>query len=126
MNLHAIVRGAIQAVNPDIDVIVLRSTGATEDRSGRSVPGYADPVSARGQKQPVTGRDIERFNQQNIQGVTCKMYLYGNIEAMIRKDNRGGDLLKFEGSTYLVASVMERWPDWCCVALTLQLDKGTP
>ena len=121
MNLHGIVRGAINAVNPDIPIVILRSTGSTENASGRTIPTYADPQSARGQKQPVTGRDIERFNQQNIQGVTCKMYVYGNIEALIRQDEKGGDLIKFEGQTYLVASVMERWPDWCCVALTMQI-----
>lgn len=121
MNLHGMVRGVISAVNPDIPVTVKPSTGSTEDDSGRVVPAYGAPISTTGQKQPLTGKDIERFQQQNIQGVTCKMHINGNFEGLFRVLGKGGDLLQFEGRTYLVASVMERWPDWCCVALTMQL-----
>jgi hypothetical protein len=120
MNLHNLVRGTITAVNPDIPVTVVPSTGSTENAAGRIVPAYGAPVITSGQKQPVTGREIERFQQQNIQGVTCKMHLNGNYEGLFRVLGKGGDLLQFGGQTYLVASVMERWPDWCCLALTLQ------
>ena len=123
MNLHQLVRGVVGAVNPDISVSVMPSTGSTEDDTGRSIPSYGTTIQTTGQKQPVTGRDIERFQQQNIQGVTCKMHLNGNYEGLFRVLGKGGDLLQFEGRTYLVASVMERWPDWCCVALTMQLDQ---
>lgn len=122
MNLHGIASAAIGAVNPFIPVSIRQSIGATEDDSGRTVPAYAAPVAAKGQKQPVSGREIERFQQQGIQGVTCKMYLNGNFEGMFRVLGKGGDLIDIpgEGQTYLVASVMERWPDWCCVALSMQ------
>ena len=123
MNLHQMVRGVIGGVNPDIPVIVLPSAGSSEDDTGRVIPAYGTPINTTGQKQPVTGRDIERFQQQNIQGVTCKMHLNGNYEGLFRVLGKGGDLLQFGGQTYLVASVMERWPDWCCVALTMQLDQ---
>jgi hypothetical protein len=123
VNLHQLVRGVVGAVNPDIPVSVMPSTGSTEDDTGRSIPSYGTTIQTTGQKQPVTGRDIERFQQQNIQGVTCKMHLNGNYEGLFRVLGKGGDLLQFEGRTYLVASVMERWPDWCCVALTMQLDQ---
>lgn len=122
MNLHQLVRGVVGGINPDIPVTVMQSTGATEDDTGRITPNYVTLPATTGQKQPVTGRDIERFQQQNIQGVTCKMHLNGNFEGLFRVLGKGGDLLQFGGQTYLVASVMERWPDWCCVALTLQLD----
>lgn len=121
MNLHQLVRGAIGSVNPDIPVTVLPSTGSTEDDSGRVTPLYGAAIPTTGQKQPLTGRDIERFQQQGIQGVTCKMHLNGNFEGLFRAMGKGGDVLQFGEQTYLVASVMERWPDWCCLALTLQL-----
>lgn len=126
MNLHGLVRGVIQTVNADIPVTILPSAGADEDSTGRTIPAYGDPITMRGQKQPVTGRDIYRFQQQNIQGVTCKMYVHGNVEGLFRQTGKGGDLLEFEGQTYLVASVMERWPDWCCVALTMQITNEEP
>lgn len=121
MNLHQLVRGVIGSVNPDIPVIVLPSTGSDEDDAGRVVPRFGAPIPTTGQKQPLTGKDVERFQQQGIQGVTCKMHLNGNYEGMFRKLGKGGDVLQFGGDTYLVTSVMERWPDWCCVALTLQI-----
>lgn len=117
------VRGVVGAVNPDIPVTIMPSAGSAEDDTGRVIPAYGATISAYGQKQPLTGRDIERFQQQNIQGVTCKMHLNGNYEGLFRVLGKGGDLLQFGGQTYLVASVMERWPDWCCVALTMQLDQ---
>jgi len=123
MNLHNLVRGVVGAVNPDIPVTIKPSAGSTEDDTGRVIPAYGADIAAYGQKQPLTGRDIERFQQQNIQGVTCKMHLNGNYEGLFRVLGKGGDLLQFGGQTYLVASVMERWPDWCCVALTMQLDQ---
>lgn len=122
MNLHGIVSAAIGAVNPFIPVSIRQSTGAAEDNTGRSVPGYAPALPAMGQKQPVSGRDIERLQQQGIQGVTCKLYLNGNYEGMFRVLGKGGDLIDFGGQTYLVAAVMERWPDWCSLALTMQND----
>jgi len=122
VNLHNLVRGVVGAVNPDIPVTIKPSAGSAEDDTGRVIPAYGADVQTYGQKQPVTGRDIARFQQQNIQGVTCKMYLNGNYEGLFRVLGKGGDLLLFGGQTYLVASVMERWPDWCCVALTMQLD----
>lgn len=122
MNLHELVRGAIGAINPERDVTICVSTGATEDASGRTVPSYAAPIPAKGQKQDLSGSDITRLQGQNIQGVVCKMYLTGNYEGLFRVLGKGGDLLTFDGQTYLVAKVIERWPDWCCLALTMQLD----
>lgn len=122
MNLHGIVRGAIQAVNPDVPVSVRRSTGATQDASGRSIPGYAPAVAAMGQRQALTGKDLRFLENLNVQGVTDKMYLYGNIEGLIRADGRGGDLITCAGHVYKVGAVLERWPDWCALALIMQLD----
>lgn len=120
MNLHGIVSAAIGAVNPHIQVTIRQSIGATEDATGRTVAAYAAPISTMGQKQPVSNGDIQRFQQLGIQGVHCKMYLNGNYEGMFRVLGKGGDLIGFQGQTYLVADVIERWPDWCCLALTMQ------
>lgn len=122
MNLHGIAAGAIGAVNPFIPVTVRQSMGASEDETGRSVPTYAAPLSVTGQKQALSGRDIQRINALSVQGVVCKMYMNGNYEGLFRVTGKGGDLLTFDGQTYLVATVLERWPDWCCLALAMQLD----
>lgn len=122
MNLHSAVAGAIGAINPFIPVSIQRSTGYTVAPGGKQVPSYATVPSMMGQKQPLSGSDIYRLNTLNIQGVTCKMYLNGNYEGVVRDDGQGGDLFTFgtPAKLYLVTQVMERWPDWCCVALTMQ------
>lgn len=62
----------------------------------------------------------------NVQGVRRTVYLTGNVMAIVRVDRRGGDLIVFddgvlvEGNTWLAAQVIEAWPDWCRVCITLQ------
>lgn len=120
MNLHAIVSGVIGAVNPQQPVTIRQSAGSTEQPDGKLTPVYRT-VQTTGQLQPLASGDIQRLNGLNIQGVTAKMYLTGNFEGLIRATGKGGDLITFGGKTYLVSAVLERWPDWCCVALTMQV-----
>ena len=120
MNLHGLVRGAIGTVNPDIPVTIRSSTGYTTAADGSQVPSYSTTTTT-GQRQALSGGDIMRLNGMGAQGVTEKMYLTGNYEGIFRVTGKGGDLLTFGGQTYLVSVVLERWPDWCCVALTLQV-----
>jgi len=119
MNLHSMVSGVIGAVNPHVPVTIKHSTGYTTSPDGSQVPAY-DAVTTTGQIQALSGKDIERLNSLNVQGVLQKAYLDGNAEGLVRATGQGGDLLTIGDKTYLVASVLERWPDWCCVALTLQ------
>jgi len=58
--------------------------------------------------------------------VKQKVYLNGNYEGVFREESKGGDTLTFSygGSgeqTYLVATVFERWPDWCAVGVIAQV-----
>lgn len=121
MNLHGIVSGAIAAVNPFIDITIKTSTGYTTGADGSQTPTYST-VSASGQVQALSGSDIKRIEGLNIQGVVQKVYLNGNYEGQFRALEKGGDLLIFGGRTYLVTVVFERWPDWCAVGVTMQLD----
>lgn len=121
MNLHAIVSGAIGAVNPHVPVTVQVSTGSTTSPGGTRVPTYAAPVAASGQVQPVQYNDIAKLNGLNIQGVRNKIYLSGDWNALVRSSGKGGDLITMaDGSVWLVAVVLENWPDWSSLAVTLQ------
>lgn len=122
MNLNALAGAAIASVEPPVDVVIKRSIGAVEDASGRVVPQYADPIETQGDKQSLTGSDVYKLQGMNVQGVVCKMYLNGNYEGLFRATGGGGDLLIFENQTYLVGAVLERWSDWCCLALIMQTD----
>lgn len=121
MNLHSIASGVISAVNPMIPVTVKVSAGYATSADGTQVPSY-NTISTTGQVQALTGKDLKQLEGLNIQGVTEKAYLNGNYEGVFRVLGKGGDLLVFGGRTYLVMAVLERWPDWCSVALTMQLD----
>lgn len=126
MNLHAIVRGAISAINPDVMAMVRRSTGApTVLADGTQVPTYSDTV-VRMQVQALTYSDLQKLDALNIQGVRRAVYLNGAVMGVVRAAQRGGDMLIFptgtlpEGDTWLCVQALEQWPDWCKIAITLQ------
>lgn len=125
MNLHALVAPAIATVNPFVTATVRRATGATTAPDGQRTPTYTD-WSALVQVQALTFQDIRQLDYLNIQGVRRAIYLTGNVMGAVRVDNRGGDLIVFptgtlpEGDIWLAAQVLEAWPDWVKVAITLQ------
>lgn len=123
MNLHRIAAAATRSVTPGIPAVVMQSNGYSVASDGSQVPDYILPyIQATADLQALTGRDIEHINGLNVQGVTEKAYLTGNFEGVFRVLGKGGDVLQVNGRTYLVSAVLERWPDWCCVALTMQTD----
>lgn len=125
MNLHGIVRGAITTVNPDIPATLLCSTGYTTDSSGERTPTF-DTFTGDIQVQACSGKDIERTNFLNIQGVLRTVYDYGNWTGIVRVDEKGGDILQFPQvpgaaiQTWKVVIVKETWPDWCSFIVQLQ------
>lgn len=133
MNLHSVVRGAIQAVNPDLSVTYLQSTGYAPNASGKQIPSYADAVTVRAQVQPPSGRDLQHMEFLNLQGTTRVVFLYSNPQAIDRVDARGGDLLQFPQfagapiDNWLVTHVDETWDvsgdGWTKLFVTLQTDR---
>jgi hypothetical protein len=132
MNLHGIVRGAINTVNPDITGVWRESTGFTQDASGKAIPGYTDHAGIRMQVQALSGKDLMHPNFVSLQGVKRSVYMFSNVQGVNRPDAKGGDLLLFpenrggEARTWLVVQVLETWtPDaagWCKVGVVLQPD----
>lgn len=125
MNLHAIAGPIVGAVNPQIPVTVQISTGpASTAPDGTQTPGYAAPVTLLGQVQPLTARDLQQLDGINLGGVRWKIYLSGQIDAIVRPERKGGDLVtiatgRHEG-VWLTVLVLEQWPDWCVAAITQQ------
>ncbi len=119
MNLNDLVSSAIGAINPQVSISVQISTGYTTNPDGTQVPTYS-ANTAWGQVQPLSSQDLRNLDGLNIQGVTAKVYLTGDFEGVFRVLGKGGDLLTFNGQTYLVTAVLERWPDWTCVGVTMQ------
>lgn len=115
LNLHATVRGAIQAVSRDRPITYLQSTGYSPNGSGKQVPQYAAPITIQGNIQPPSGRDLRHMEYLNIQGTTRVVFLYSDPKAISRVDARGGDLLQFPQFTgapvdnWLITHVDESW-----------------
>jgi hypothetical protein len=121
MNLHGIARQAIGSVNPNTAVTIKVSTGYTTGADGSQVPAYA-PIETTGQVQALSSQDLQKLQGLNVQGVTSKIYLDGKYDGVFRILGKGGDLIVIGGRTYLVNAVMEQWPDWVALGITLQLD----
>lgn len=128
MNLHGIVSGAIGTINPFIAATVKVSTGSVTNPDGSRTPAY-DTITIQAQVQALQYTDIVQLDGLNIQGVRRKIYLTGDVEGLIRVNKKGGDIIVLPpdaaytaGSQWLVAMVLEHWPDWVCVAVVLQND----
>lgn len=126
MNLHQIAGPIVGAVNPIVPVTLRVSTGNTIGDDGSMVPTYADPVSVSAQIQALTFKDLTQLDGLNLNGTRRAIYLYGEVDAIVRVSQKGGDLITFNnGSVWLTAQVLEQWDDgftsaWCKVAVTLQ------
>lgn len=77
------------------------------------------------QIQPMTWRDIQQMEGITLQGTRWKIYLYGQVDGLVRQESKGGDLIILpppspHAGTWLVVQVLEQWPDWVCAAITLQ------
>lgn len=188
MNLQGIAVGYIAAVNPQVSAILKISLGASQDANFVSTPSYRTVTGISAQVQAMGYKDIVQTEGLNLNGTRRAIYLNGEIDGLIRTENKGGDLVllptaQFEGSiaettltidatsigtvkigdavmgagvadgttitaflsgtggpgtytvsqsqtvddealtsyqTWLVAMVLEQWPDWCKVACTLQ------
>ncbi len=121
MNLHSIVSGAISAVLPPTNLTIQVSTGYTTNADGSRSPSYAPAQIKSGFMQALQYNDIVQLDALNIQGERRKIYINGQVDGLVRVENKGGDLITDpNGNVWLVVLVTEYWPDWCSVAVTLQ------
>lgn len=108
MNLHALVRGAITAVNPDQTVILLQSAGqAVSDYQQR--PVWQPACAVKAQVQPTPDKALQWLLQTRQDSIWRDCYLYGPVRGLERATARGGDMLYFEGFEWQVDQVLEAW-----------------
>ncbi len=120
MNLHSLVSGVIGAVNPNVSATIKIGTGYSTLPSGKQVPAYAAPVTVTAQVQDLNQRDIQHLASLNVQGSQKVLYLNGSLSGLVRPLGKGGDLVVVGSDTWLVTAVLEQWPDWAKVSVTLQ------
>lgn len=120
MNVRQLANSAITAINPNIVVSVLRSTGYTVDANRRQVPSYAAAVTGPAQVQALSGSDLKQLEGLNIQGIMRAIYLRGVLAGVIRPDSTGGDLILIDDQKWLVVKVLEPWAGWTKAVIVLQ------
>lgn len=123
LNLHSIVAPLIGAINPIVNLSIRVSTGYATSPSGKQVPSYANAVIVPGQVQPLSSGDIKHLDALNIQGVRRAIYINGQVNGLIRSENKGGDLITTpDNRIWLVVAADESWEyvGWCKVLVTLQ------
>lgn len=123
MNLHGMVAGAIGVVNPFIPAELWQSVGYSivADGDGTQVPQYKI-TQLMIQVQALSNDELHRLDGLNLQANKQAVYLSGDWNGVLRAGQQGGDLLKFNGRTWLVTVVLESWPDWTKIAVTMQID----
>lgn len=94
----------------------------SQELAGPTVMTTALTVQA--QVQPLTTKDLRHLEGLNIQGVERAIYLYGHVDAVVRPEGKGGDLIIIADGPnqgiYLVTVVLEAWQGWCKAGVVLQ------
>lgn len=90
-------------------------------------------LGATAQIQPMSYKDIQQTEGLNLNGTRRSIYINGALNGLVRPQFKGGDIVTFPrtGEIWLIAMVLEQWPDWVKVAATLQnlsfaADGGSP
>jgi hypothetical protein len=96
MNLHGIVRPAINSVNSDKTALYLASVGAVSNADFSQTPQYAPGVPVRIQIQPLDKEGLNHVEKLNLTGVFRNVYMFGNTQGVVRVQAKGGDLLQFQ------------------------------
>ena len=134
-NLHAMVRGMIQAVNPDQTVTLYRSLSMADDYrtddEGRPVQGFETVAGVSANIQSESPTALYFADHLPRESVTRKAYLYANEDWLnkpftgLRAFARGGDFVQMEdGTLWFIDSVMEDFSHvgWVSVRLVLQIE----
>jgi hypothetical protein len=103
-----------------------RSVGYTTRDDGAQVPSYGPPQTVSFQIQAATGDDLKQLDGQNIQGSHRALYAYGDLAAVLRPAQVGGDIVVLpDSTTWLMTMALEPWDGrWCKMAITRQMNQS--
>jgi len=125
MNLRALANPFTQLTNPNIPIPWIQSIGYTTDANGKRTP-TTNTIGGVGQVQAMSASDLRHVDMLNITGVLRSVYWFGSLQSVVRVDQQGGDILQFPEvpggpiRNWLVTTVIETWPQWSHVIVTLQ------
>jgi hypothetical protein len=124
MNLHEIVSGAINAVNPFQSITITPKSGYTVNEYGEAVPTSGVSYTMDAQVQPVSSEDLRFINNYNESTVYLAFWISADVHSLNRPLARGGDIVSYNGKTYKVVNMPENWYNtagWSHFVAALQL-----
>ena len=132
LQLGQLLAGTVETLLPGT-IIVDQLTGSPPGGIGTYTINRPQSVSSEamttslllmGQIQPLQWRDLQQLDGLNLNGVRKKIYLDGNVGAIVRAKNRGGDrIVDPHSNVWLVVQTLEGFDPtagWTCVAVVLQ------
>lgn len=76
LNLHAVVRGSINAIHPDEEVQLLHSTGSVPDENGFAAPQYERTMGVMAQVQSEGDAALFHADMAGANSIVRKFYLF--------------------------------------------------
>jgi len=121
VNLMAVACPAIQVINPNIDVQLIRQNSYTTVGDGTRTPDFEVFDVQTSQVQQLTASELRQTEGLNLSTQARGIYLYGSSFGVTRIGQNGGDIIVMpDDSQWLVTSVLEQWVDWCKVSIVNQ------
>lgn len=122
MNLRNIANGLTQAINPNVEAKIYKSTGWTINPDRSRSPSYDPPVTAMVQVQEMSQKDLQHIDSLGLQGKFKTIYVNGEWYGLDRSEGQGGDIFEIDGKRWRVEYVPEGWGKlWTKVVVCLQL-----
>lgn len=123
MNIHEIIRSAINNVNPMQSVKVLKFKGYSVDEYGINTNTY-DEIETIARIQPINSFKLQHINNFNSSNVYKKAFLNGFQYGLNMALSTNGDMLEFDGKRWLIMEAPQTWSytGWNELTLCLQND----
>lgn len=109
MNLHEIVKGAINSINPFQTITITPRSGYTVNDYGEAVATEGTSYTIQAQIQPLTSEDIKFINSYNESTIYKAFWVSANTFGLNRPMAKGGDKVVWNGKTFYVTSMPEDW-----------------
>ena len=127
LNLRALTRGALNALQPEEEVLLYQSTGSVNDK-GRPRPQYAAPQALKARIQNEDAENLEHGDGTTETAVFRRFYLPTTGGArpagLNRPRSRGGDLIHRpnENTWWLITGLIDDFAPsgWVAVRAVLQ------
>lgn len=109
MNLHEIVKCAINSVNPFQTITITPRSSYTVNDYGEAVATEGTSYTIQAQIQPLTSEDIKFINNYNESTIYKAFWVSANTFGLNRPMARGGDKVVWGSQIYYVTSMPEDW-----------------